>query len=534
MTPNILASDELLLCDSEENRHYRPNVSVKNKENNQYRFATWNVRGMNQLGKTENIVNEMRNMKIDILGISETFLKNSGDYISALPDNEKYRVIHSGGEKSRQGVGFILNERTMNMVETSISISERVIALRIKAQPVDLFIVECYAPTSDASDDDIESFYESMRKVIKMKKSKEALILAGDLNAKVGSERREDIVGPYGIGIINERGEEFINFCRENDLIITNTWFEQKMSSRHTWISPNGNVKNKIDYICINRRYRNAITNSKSRPGADCGSDHVPVVINLKMKLKKIKKKSTKVKWDFQKCKQASTKEQFSSVFMEELNKYTNENNEQQNNNDKWIDCKKALLQAAETQIGKARSTSKKKWMTQEILDEMEIRKRLKSNSLLGEEQMKKYKDVKAKIQRLCRKAKDDFLNSECKEAEELEDKNSNKFHAKIKSLTKTDNKVSEFILGENGEELYEGEDMLARWKQYCEKLYQDSERPVLEQRELEKSDIPEFTKEDIKRILNGLSNNKANNKPNLPFLKNNPGNNKRKNHKIN
>ncbi|KAL1446569.1 hypothetical protein WDU94_003622 [Cyamophila willieti] len=465
---------------------------------------------MNQLGKTENIVNEMYNMGVDILGISETFLKNSGDYVSRLPNDKKYRMIFTGGEKSRKGVAFILNEKTMNMVETIIQLSERVMALRLKAHPVDLFIVQCYAPTADSSDEDLDNFYECLRKVISKKKSYEALVLLGDLNAKVGSERMEDVVGPHGLGSRNERGDEFINFCIENNLIITNTWFEQKMSSRFTWTSPaNNQIKNKIDYICISRRFKNAITNSKSRPGAECGSGHVPVVANLQLKLKKVTNKPRKISWDLQKCKNMSTKEQFSAVFMSEIDKDKKEDYNI-NINNCWDGQKKALMKAAEKEIGKSQSMAKEKWMTQAILDEMEVRKELKMKSILGEEHVIRYKEARKKVQQMCRKAKELYMNKECEEAEILERVNTNKFHTKIKSLMKKDNKVSEYILGDNGEELYEAEEQLHRWKQYCEQLYKDSDRPQLEPRIVDDNEIPKFTEEDIKRILKDLSNNKA------------------------
>lgn len=96
---------------------------------------------------------------------------------------------------------------------------------------------------------------------------------------------------------------------------------------------------------------------------------------------------------------------------------------------------------------------------------------------------MSRYKDARKKVQQMCRKAKDDYLNKECEEAEKLERVNTNKFHTKIKSLMKRDNKVSEYILGEDDEELYEAEERLKRWKQYCEKLYKDSDRPQLDPR---------------------------------------------------
>ncbi|GFO46887.1 monocarboxylate transporter 12-like [Plakobranchus ocellatus] len=43
----------------------------------------------------------------------------------------------------------------------------------------------------------------------------------GDFNAKVGDERIEDIVGPSGIGTVNERGSRLIEWCEVNDFTIT-------------------------------------------------------------------------------------------------------------------------------------------------------------------------------------------------------------------------------------------------------------------------------------------------------------------------
>ena len=51
-----------------------------------------------------------------------------------------------------------------------------------------------------------------------------------------------------------------------------------------------GNIKNQIDYITIHERFRNSLLHSKAFPGADCGSDHVPVICNVQVRLRKLKK----------------------------------------------------------------------------------------------------------------------------------------------------------------------------------------------------------------------------------------------------
>lgn len=47
------------------------------------------------------------------------------------------------------------------------------------------------------------------------------------------------------------------------------------------------NFRAQIDYIAINSRFRNALVKIKTYPGADCGSEYVPVVSEFKVKLKK-------------------------------------------------------------------------------------------------------------------------------------------------------------------------------------------------------------------------------------------------------
>ena len=44
-------------------------------------------------------------------------------------------------------------------------------------------------------------------------------------------------------------------------------------------------MRNQIDYITINKRYRNSLRQVRTYPGADCGvgCDHVPVVTELKV-----------------------------------------------------------------------------------------------------------------------------------------------------------------------------------------------------------------------------------------------------------
>ena len=63
-----------------------------------------------------------------------------------------------------------------------------------------------------------------------------------------------------------------IEFCQENALVIANTLFQQH-KTLHMDIT-DGQHWNQIDYILCSQRWRISIQSAKTRPGADCGSDH--------------------------------------------------------------------------------------------------------------------------------------------------------------------------------------------------------------------------------------------------------------------
>ena len=110
--------------------------------------------------------------------------------------------------------------------------------VKLQAKPIDMNIIQVYAPTSDSTTEDLEDFYGAIEKARKICKSQENTIILGDFNAKVGEGRKGNIVGPFGLGDTNERGEALIEWAKQNDFIIGNTWFNVPKRRRWTWRSP--------------------------------------------------------------------------------------------------------------------------------------------------------------------------------------------------------------------------------------------------------------------------------------------------------
>ena len=86
------------------------------------------------------------------------------------------------------------------------------------------------------------------------------------------------------------RGKMLIDFCKQHDLIVMNTWSRKRKTKLCTWKSPGDRKLYQIDYILAKQRIKNSIRDVKTFPGAEIDSDHNLLVAELQIKLKAIKK----------------------------------------------------------------------------------------------------------------------------------------------------------------------------------------------------------------------------------------------------
>ena len=93
-------------------------------------------------------------------------------------------------------------------------------------------------------------------------------------------------------------GQRLTEVYQENVLVIENTLFQQHKRRLYTWTSPDGQHQNQIDYILCSQRWRCSIQSAKTRPGADCGSDHELLFAKFRLKLKKLGKTTRPFRYD--------------------------------------------------------------------------------------------------------------------------------------------------------------------------------------------------------------------------------------------
>jgi nitrogen regulatory protein PII len=132
------------------NKDYRQKQK-KQKEHHSYKIGTWNVRTLNQGDKLENLKKEMQKNAVTVLGVSEVRWKGQGKIRSG-----DYTVYYSGGDRAERGVAIAVHKSIVKSVVKKSVYSDRLIAVKLKAERVSILIVQVYMPTSDYEDDKVE------------------------------------------------------------------------------------------------------------------------------------------------------------------------------------------------------------------------------------------------------------------------------------------------------------------------------------------------------------------------------------------
>ena len=103
------------------------------------------------------------------------------------------------------------------------------------------------------------------------------------------------------------------------------------------------------------------------------------------------------------------------------------------------------------------------------------------------------YKKLDREVRNACQKAKETLLNNQCQEIEELEKKNPQLMHTKIKEATRKYKTCSSAncIEANDGTIIMEKEKVLERWKEYTCELFEDNRPPEYLVTRREKENLP-------------------------------------------
>jgi exonuclease III len=122
------------------------------------------------------------------------------------------------GERVEKGVATVVHKSIVRSVVKKTVYNDRIIAIKLQAQPINILMIQVYMPTSE-HEDEVEELHDIIEEILEDDgKGDTNTIIMGDWNSVVGDESFRNTVGPHGLGRRNHRGQMLINFCERNGM----------------------------------------------------------------------------------------------------------------------------------------------------------------------------------------------------------------------------------------------------------------------------------------------------------------------------
>ena len=126
----------------------------------------------------------MKRYRVNVLGVSEVRWKEGGDF-----ESDGYRVLYSGGNECQRGVAVILDKEAGRRVTQVERCSDRLMIVKLKAEPVDMILIQVYMPTSDHEDDEIEELYEEVEEILEKQRGTDNIVIMAVMLTRPGPTR---------------------------------------------------------------------------------------------------------------------------------------------------------------------------------------------------------------------------------------------------------------------------------------------------------------------------------------------------------
>jgi len=68
-------------------------------------------------------------------------------------------VYYYGGERAEKGVAIVVHESIVRSVVKKIVYNDRIIAIKLESEPINILMMQVYMPKSEHEDDEVEELY---------------------------------------------------------------------------------------------------------------------------------------------------------------------------------------------------------------------------------------------------------------------------------------------------------------------------------------------------------------------------------------
>ena len=151
--------------------------------------------------------------------------------------------------------------------------------------------------------------------------------------------------------------------------MITNTLYNHHKRNRYTWISPDGQTRNQINYILINQQMKTSVLDSKARPGADADSDHNLVIAKVRLKAHKQRVKQPVKKFAVEKLEVDEIRRAYIAETENRFKVLLDTITEEQTPNELLGSMEHIWKESAEKVVGFKRRKKEKPWISEEALE---------------------------------------------------------------------------------------------------------------------------------------------------------------------
>jgi exonuclease III len=87
------------------------------------------------------------------------FTTQSRNYVAYFLPGD-YTVYYSRGEWAEKGVAIVVHKSIVRSAVKKIVYNDRIIAIKLQAEPVSILVMQVYMPTSEHEDDEVEELYD--------------------------------------------------------------------------------------------------------------------------------------------------------------------------------------------------------------------------------------------------------------------------------------------------------------------------------------------------------------------------------------
>ena len=360
--------------------------------------------------------------------------------------------------------------------------SDRIISMRLplrNQQYATLFSV--YSPTLLADPAVKDKFYSDLRSLVQSSPADDKVIILGDFNARVGrdSEAWKGALGKHGVGNCNDSGRLLLEFCTEQQFVITNSIFQQKDSLKTTWMHPRSKHWHLIDYILVRQRDLKDVLHTRVMPSAECHTDHrlVRCKLNLHFKPKPKKGGASRRKFKVSSFKSAVVKADFQAGLQSKLEDASSTT--EPSPETLWTQLKTAILQTSAEVLGLSTKKSKD-WFDENNVEiqELLVSKRSAHQAHLAQPfcPVKKaaFRLVCSSLQRKLREIQNEWWTNLAVKTQLCADTgNIRGFYEALKAVYGATFRVQSPLRSADGEALLTDKaSILSRWSEHFEELF--------------------------------------------------------------